>query len=162
MCLSFSLSPFLFFLPTSFSNLQISCFPRCCCSSYLFPTYIWVAREENGQQKSLNHGKMGKWRDFHPTLLSILLTRTLQFSALLTFLPPSIFLKQSQVLSPFPTSIKQVLIFLSWWGPDRSDDLSLECHLQVWLNYSPWLNWYLQQIYLSLEAEREISCFSFS
>lgn len=47
------------------------------------------------------------------------------------------------------------LIFLRWWGPDRSDDLLLECHLQVWLNYSPWLNWYLQLMYLPPEAEEK-------
>lgn len=39
---------------------------------------------------------------------------------------------------------KAGLIFLGWRGPDRSDDLLLECHLQVWLNYSPQMNRYLR------------------
>lgn len=57
---------------------------------------------------------------------------------------------------------KASLIFLSWWGADRSDDLLLRCHLQVWLNYSPWLSWYLQQIYLPPEAAGKFYHFTLS
>lgn len=46
---------------------------------------------------------------------------------------------------------KAGLIFLRWRGPDRSDDLLLECHLQVWLNYSPQRSWYLRLTGLSSE-----------